>query len=198
MPTPSPIMMPIVAVKSGISMRLLISAVISAPVPTPASAIAIGRPIASTDPNAAISTKIANAMPSISELGGSRSRNMSPPSANSIPSISGAIEMISSPILPPSAVVVPGSRISWAYAIFPAPSALVEIWLPPIGEYGLTTFTTPSICFVSSNSSDIAACTSGSVTPCSARNTMVPCHLLHSGMRRRGSPDPHCSQRPER
>ncbi len=95
MPTPSPIMIPIVAAKSGISMRLLSSTVARTPVPTPARAVAMGRPIASTEPKERISTKMANASPSSSEFGGSRWRNMSPPRSISSPSMSGERAAIS-------------------------------------------------------------------------------------------------------
>ena len=42
-----------------------------APIPTPNSATPIGRPMASTEPNARISTTMANAMPMSSDSGGS-------------------------------------------------------------------------------------------------------------------------------
>ena len=64
-------------------------------------------------------------------------------------------------------------RSTDAKAIWPARGPAAAIWWAPSGEYGLVTLT-PSISSTAANSSSIAACTSGSSTPCSAANTMEP------------------------
>ena len=43
------------------------------PTPMPASAVPMGRPMASTEPKATMRTMMAKARPSVSELGGSNS-----------------------------------------------------------------------------------------------------------------------------
>ena len=65
------------------------------------------------------------------------------------------------------------SRFTVAKAIVPDGS----IWRDPPSSYGLNTVT-PSIVPTSPKNSVIAACTAGSATPCSARNTIEPdCRL---------------------
>jgi len=71
MPTPSPIIIPSRIVSSGMVTTRLSSTIEPIPAPTPPSATAMGRPMASTDPNARMSTTTAKAMPISSVSGGS-------------------------------------------------------------------------------------------------------------------------------
>ena len=74
----------------------------------------------------------------------------------SSPSISGVIEAIASPILAPSSVVVPAVQDELGVCdLSGAVPVVMRSGRCPIGEYGLMTLTTPSICFVASNRSDI-------------------------------------------
>ena len=65
------------------------------PMLTPPSATAMGRPMASTDPNATMSTTMAKAMPISSVWGGSTVARYWPPARTSRPSIDGASSAIS-------------------------------------------------------------------------------------------------------
>ena len=76
-------------------LRIVVSAV---PRPMPKSATPIGRPIASTDPNATIRMMIANARPIVSDDGFSKSAKMNPPNSVRRPSISGRFFSTSSRI----------------------------------------------------------------------------------------------------
>ncbi len=64
-------------------------------------------------------------------------------------------------------------RPIWAYAIRPASGPCAAICWAPCFVYGLTSVI-PSILLASSKNALIACWTSGSVTPCSARKTIVP------------------------
>ena len=79
MPTPSPIIAPRKVVKSGILKMLLRMTIRPSPAPTPPRATAIGRPIASTEPKARISTMTAKASPMNSVFGGSNTARALPP-----------------------------------------------------------------------------------------------------------------------
>ena len=97
MPTPIPIIAPIVAANSGIDSTLDRITASARPTPTPATAMAIGNPIAITEPKARISTTTANASPMNSDCGGSNSLSASPPISTRSPGRSGAMRTISPP-----------------------------------------------------------------------------------------------------
>ena len=78
MPTPIPIIAPIDTANSGIANRFESSEVSAVPTPTPAPATAIGSPIASTEPNARISTTTAKASPMNSDSGALNCASASP------------------------------------------------------------------------------------------------------------------------
>ena len=63
MPTPSPIISASSPAKSGIDITRLRSPISPKPVPSPSSAVAIGRPIASSEPKLISSTTIAAPIP---------------------------------------------------------------------------------------------------------------------------------------
>ena len=73
----------------GTSSRLETSRVRVRPPPTPARAVPMGSPMASTDPNAKTSTRMAKAIPSISVWGGSRSPKAMPANSTRRPSTGG-------------------------------------------------------------------------------------------------------------
>ncbi len=93
-------MMPRNVANSGIAITLLRSVMIAVPIPMPNSATPIGRPIASTEPNATIRMMIANASPSTSEDGCSNSAKTKPPSSIRNPGMSGLSARIRSRISP--------------------------------------------------------------------------------------------------
>ena len=95
-------MAPIVVANSGIFVTFDRRVMRPTPVPTPPSATAMGRPIASTEPKAKISTTIANDRPINSEDGGTNRASGAPPISILVPSIFGSMAMIRSPILPAS------------------------------------------------------------------------------------------------
>ena len=74
--------------------------------PTPPRATAMGKPMASTDPNATMSTTTAKAMPISSVWGGSIDARYWPPARTSSPSIDGASSVISWPMRPDSVVAM--------------------------------------------------------------------------------------------
>ena len=169
MPTPRPIIAPMNVVKSGIVVRFEIRMISPAPMPTPATATAIGRPIASTEPNDTINTTIANATPMSSDSGGANSASAWPPISTCRPDSSGARSANSAP----SSAVAVKSRLAERLMAANAsrPSAL--IWLAPSGEYGLVTIT-PAKAATCSNIASIAPRTAGSSTPDSERKTIEP------------------------
>ena len=88
-------MMPRNVAKSGIVKTLLSSVMMALPRPMPNSATPIGRPMASTEPNATIRMTIAKPTPSASDDGSSNSAKMNPPSSTRTPSISSTSSRIS-------------------------------------------------------------------------------------------------------
>jgi hypothetical protein len=98
MPTPRPIITASVVVKSGMETTWLTRVMIVAPVAMPAMAVPTGRPIASTEPKATIRMKMAKARPSVSDDGGSKSPNISPPNSIWTPLIDGAASLILVPM----------------------------------------------------------------------------------------------------
>ena len=82
-------MMPMIEEKSGMERTLLSRPAMMEPTTMPARAVPMGRPMASTEPNARISTMMAKARPSTSELGGSNSAKTWPPSSTWRPGTSG-------------------------------------------------------------------------------------------------------------
>lgn len=102
MPTPSPIIAPIVDPNSGIDITFDRMPTRLSPVPTP-SATPIGKPIASTEPKAKIRITMANATPINSDCGGSNAANDELPNSICTPSMSAANVNISAPV---SAVAV--------------------------------------------------------------------------------------------
>ena len=114
MPTPSPIMIPRTVASLGMVKTLLRSRVIPMPAATPPSATAIGRPMASTDPNARIRTTMAKARPRSSVCGGSITARYWPPAKTSRPSIAGACSLIALPSRPDSASSTSEDKLTWA------------------------------------------------------------------------------------
>ena len=114
MPTPSPIMIPSTVASLGMVKTLLRSRVVPMPAPTPPSATAIGRPMASTDPNAMISTNMAKARPISSVCGGSTTARYWPPGSTSRPSIAGACSLIALPSSPDSVSSTSADKFTWA------------------------------------------------------------------------------------
>ncbi len=82
-------MTPRVVAKSGMLVRLDSSASRMEPTPMPPRATPMGRPMASTEPNATIRMTMANARPNSSDDGGSNSLNMLPPYSTRTPSMPG-------------------------------------------------------------------------------------------------------------
>ncbi len=176
MPTPIPIMAPRVTAKSGTEMTLDNRVIRLAPMPTPNSATPTGRPMASTEPNDRIRMMMAKPRPISSDSGGSNSPSAWPPISTWRPSMSvGFKSAISVPISPVCVSLRFSERSTCAYATCPAsgPSTAIRPSVAPTGEYGLVSVT-PSMVATSSKSSVIAATTSGSSTPCSARKMIVP------------------------
>ena len=91
-------MSPTNGAKSGTSMRWLATITKAPPRPIPNRATPMGRPMASTDPKAAMRMTMANARPNSSAWGCSNSANMIPPSSMRRPSMSGATARASSAI----------------------------------------------------------------------------------------------------
>ena len=91
-------MAPIVVAKSGMVMTLLSRVTSAMPMPTPLTAMPTGMPMARTEPNARISTTMANARPISSDSGGSNSPSAAPPTSTRSPSTSGSMSTISAPI----------------------------------------------------------------------------------------------------
>ena len=133
MPTPRPIITPRVVATSGIVITLLNSAMRALPMPMPARATPMGRPIDSTDPKARMRMTMANARPSASEAGGSNSLKSLPPNSMRSPSRVGAMSLMSAPT---PVVLGPMSEPSStrAKAIRPASSPEVAVWPRPAGE----------------------------------------------------------------
>ena len=96
MPTPRPIIEPRIVANSGTDMTLLMSAMNAEPMPMPNRATPMGRPMASTEPNATIRMTMANARPSASDEGVSNSAKSWPPASIRRPSISGALSLMMS------------------------------------------------------------------------------------------------------
>ena len=171
---PSPIITPMSGAKSGMVVMLLRRLTRpTAPVITPASAIPIGRPIASTDPKARISTTIANARPMSSVSGGASSARAAPPTSTRKPSTAGMSSMISAPMAADSVESTVGSRFTWANTIVPSP----ETCCAPSSSNGLTSVT-PSILSTAANIAVIGPLTAASRTPRSLRNTIDPPNWL--------------------
>ncbi len=82
-------MTPMKGANSGMVMTLLSRVVTAEPRPMPNRATPMGRPMASTEPNAAMRMTMANARPSSSAVGSSKSAKMNPPSSMVRPSSSG-------------------------------------------------------------------------------------------------------------
>ena len=94
MPTPRPIITPRVVAKSGIESRWLSRAMRALPMPMPARATPMGRPMASTEPKARIRMTIAKARPRTSEDGGLNVSKALPPYSMRSPSTVGASDSI--------------------------------------------------------------------------------------------------------
>ena len=130
MPTPMPIIATAAVVKSGMSMRLRTTRTSAMPVPIPNSAVPMGSPIASTEPNAmrrmtiAASNPIASLVPLIGSVA-----NMSPPYSIVSPSTStwSPSAVISSPASRRSSADR-SAKFSSAYAMSSRP-----IWRWPSG-----------------------------------------------------------------
>ena len=101
---------------------------------TPPSATAMGSPMASTDPNATMSTMIAKARPISSLWGGSSAVRLWPPASTCSPSIDGASSAISAPIAAASVVSTSADRFTWAKASSPASGPVAAIWPAPRAE----------------------------------------------------------------
>ena len=119
MPTPRPIMIPIVGANSGTSATLLSIVMAAAPMPTPTRAAPIVAPMATTDPTAMISTNTAKARPMASDSGGSRSESQAPPTSTWTPSPersppASIRALIWPPISDDSLALVPVSRFTSA------------------------------------------------------------------------------------
>ena len=117
---------------------------------------------------------IANPRPRASDDGTSNSANACPPNSISTPSADGMTARISSPMSTVSSNDASDGASNSAYAIRPAstPSDAICRSLP--GVYGLASDCTPSISATSAKNGSITARTSGSSTPLSASNTMLP------------------------
>ena len=138
------------------------STVSATPVPSPNSAVTIGRPIASTDPNAINKMMTAASNPSASLSGISNLENMSPPYSTVSPWTCTS--------LPRSSILVPRSTTSWYSRSRTCSSAnaigfVLLTCAAPCGSYGLVTLT-PSSWSTFANRPSIADCTCGSSTPC--------------------------------
>ena len=142
----------------------------AAPTPTPVTATAIGSPIATTDPNATISTTTASARPINSDSGGSNSARTCPPISISSPGTSGSSSTMSAPI---SAVSVKSRSVARLTAANATRRSSLTWDALPRPPYGLETVT-PSNFPTSANSSSITACTAGSSMPASERKTIEP------------------------
>ncbi len=81
-------MMPRNVAKSGIVKTLLSSVMAALPMPMPNRATPMGRPMASTEPNATIRMTMAKPTPSASDEGSSNSAKMNPPSSTRTSSMS--------------------------------------------------------------------------------------------------------------
>ena len=120
MPTPMPIIAPIVVANSGIDSTLDRITATPRPNPTPAAAIAIGSPIAITEPKARISTTTANASPMNSDCGGSNSLSASPPISTVSPGSAGTRSANSPPSAEVSLKSSSGARSMLAKATSPS------------------------------------------------------------------------------
>ena len=170
MPTPRPIITPMVEAKSGMETTCDSRPAIIVPLKIPARATPMGRPIASTEPKAMIRMMMAKPMPSASDDGTSNSAKAAPPSSIRRPSTSGMASLIWRPTSAVSSnVASKGASIS-AKAICP----FWEIWRSPPGWYGLVTDCTLSSPATSARNGSMASRTEGSSTPWSAWNTMLP------------------------
>ena len=163
-------MMPMIEEKSGMDRTLLSRPAMMEPTTMPASAVPMGRPMASTEPNARIRMMMAKARPSTSELGGSNSAKTWPPSSTWRPGTSGSRAFTSVVRSAACSMVKSRGRPTRAKATVPS----WEICWAPSGLYGDATLATSSIAATSVKNCVMACWTAGSVTPCSARKTMVP------------------------
>ena len=103
----------------------------------PPNAVPIGKPMASTEPNARIKITIANAKPSASEVGASNAANTSPPYSTCTPGTAGASARISSYAAANcSALVRLESSVTLANAVLPSR----EICAAPRFVNGLATW----------------------------------------------------------
>ncbi len=114
MPTPRPIIRPSWVAKSGMVMRLESRPTVMVPMPMPARATLMGRPMASTDPKARTRMTMAKATPSSSDDGGSNSPKMAPPSSICRPACSGMASWMSSLIAMAFSKVTSGSSSTTA------------------------------------------------------------------------------------
>ena len=114
MPTPRPIIAASCVVKSGATIRFESRMISAMPTPTPATATAIGRPIASTEPNETISTTTAKATPMNSDCGGSNSPRAVPPISTCSPGSPGARVANSEPSREVSVKSSSGARLTAA------------------------------------------------------------------------------------
>ena len=132
-------MTPIVVVKSGMVTTCDSNPTSIVPEKMPASATPIGRPIASTEPNAMMRMMIAKPTPSASEDGTSNWANAPPPSSIRSPSSCGIAARMSSPMRTVSSNDASDFASNSAYAIRPS----LEICPSLPGAYGLRSDCTP-------------------------------------------------------
>ncbi len=97
MPTARPSIAPSVVAKSGMVIQLLNRATRLEPTPTPNRAMPMGNPMASTEPNARMSTMMAKPRPMSSDDGGSNLASIAPPISTVSPSTVGTRALISVP-----------------------------------------------------------------------------------------------------
>ena len=147
--------------KSGVAIVWLSSCTKPSPMPMPKSAMRIGSPIASSEPNATSRITIAARMPI--ELGGAdparllehapaeRERRTPPPAASS--SRLRMCSMVASEIFA-------AARSNWTVAY--AMSPLRATWRAPSAVYGLSTEVTPGTLATSAKRSSMRACTAAS------------------------------------
>ena len=138
MPTPRPIITPIVGANSGTVSTWLRMRVPDTPTATLTTAAPMVAPMATTEPSTTIRMKIARASPTASDSGGSRSARNDPPTSTCRPSLerSPAPSMSSLMAMPRLwACVNPmfGSRLISAKAMSPASGPCDAIRADPPG-----------------------------------------------------------------
>ena len=139
MPTPMPIMMAISGEKFGTTSRWVTSSSRAMPTPRPASAVMMGRPMATIEPNASSMMRMAAVMP-MPSLGPGAAVTAdeigSPPSSTWKPGWAAACAVVMTCFTAPvgmSAVSV--VNCTWANAMLPCGA----IWWAPAAENGLVT-----------------------------------------------------------